>query len=221
MKNKKYFELSQLLLWCGVMAGPFYVFLAIFQMFIRPGFDPLRHDWSLLSNGALGWLQITNFILAGLLTIAAAIGIKKSLQSGRGKTWGPLLLGLYGLGLIGAGIFVADPMNGFPPEMSASTSVITTNGILHMVSGAIGFLGLIAACFVFAYRFNSSQQSTMSKFSLITGVFYFVAFIGIVMGSQQGGTIVTLVTLAFTAAVILGWTWISLLSYKLMQKSSQ
>ncbi len=208
---------TRLLLLCGAIAGPLYVVLGIFQMLIRPGFDPTRHDLSLMSNGELGWIQISNFIVTGLLTIAGAVGMRRALQSGRGRTWGPLLIGLYGLGLIGAGIFVADPINGFPPGAATGTPVITSNGILHLVTGAIGFLGLIAACFVFARRFRSLNQPGWANFSIATGVIFFAAFFGIAMGTQQGGAILTFVTLAFTFAVILGWSWISLLSVKLMK----
>ncbi len=210
-------NLTKLLLKCGIVAGPIYILTGILQILIRPGFNPTRHDLSLMSNGDLGWIQITNFIFTGLLTIAAAWGIKKLLQTGKGKTWGPLLIGLYGLGLIGAGVFVADPMNGFPPEMSSQTPVITTNGILHMVSGALGFLGLITACFVFAKRFTSQNLNKWATFSKATGFIYLLTFLGIVMGSQQGGALLTIVTLAFTVAVILGWTWISLVSYKFLK----
>ena len=208
---------TRLLLQCGAIAGPLYIVLGIIQILIRPGFDPTRHDLSLMSNGDLGWIQITNFIVTGLLTIAGAVGMRRALQSGRGRIWGPLLIGLYGLGLIGAGIFVADPINGFPPGTSTGTPVITSNGILHLVTGALGFLGLIAACFVFARRFRSLNESGWVNFSIATGVIFFAAFFGIAMGSQQGGAILTFVTLAFTVAVILGWSWISLLSIKLMK----
>jgi hypothetical membrane protein len=209
-----------MLLKYSMVAGPLYILIGILQMLIRPGFDPTQHDWSLLSNGSLGWIQIANFIVTGILTILGAVGMKKTLTSGKGKTWGPLLLGLYGLGLIGAGIFIADPMNGFPPEMASAKPIISTHGILHLVSGTVGFLGLIAGCIIFSRRFASLHEKSWSRFSLITGIIYLFAFIGIASGSQQGGAVLKIVTIAFTIAVILGWTWISLLSHKLMQKNS-
>jgi len=46
--------------------------------------------------------------------ILCAAGVRRALAGGRGATWGAGLLAAYGLGLVGAGIFVADPMNGFP-----------------------------------------------------------------------------------------------------------
>lgn len=169
-----------------------------------------------MSNGDLGWIQIANFVITGALTIAGAIGIRRALRGSLGGTWGPLLIGLYGLGLIGAGIFVADPMNGFPPGTPAGPSAISWHGILHLVSGAIGFLGLIAACFVFARRFAALGQSGWAAYSVATGVIFFTAFFGIATGSQQGGTTLVVVTVAFTIAVVLAWAWLTALTSRLM-----
>ncbi len=53
------------LLACGVVAGPLYLIVGLTQALTRPGFDITRHDLSLLSNGDLGWVQISNFVLSG------------------------------------------------------------------------------------------------------------------------------------------------------------
>lgn len=216
MKNTTLTNPARALLNCGMLAGPLYVVLGIFQMFIRPGFDWARDDLSLLSNGSLGWIQIANFLLTGLLVIAGATGVRQALHGQRAGAWGPLLLGLYGLGLIGAGIFVADPMNGFPPGTPAGAPVNpSAHGFMHILSGAIGFLGLIAACFVFARRYASLGQRGWAAFSIITGVVFFAGFFGIAMGSQQGGATLIIVTVTFTLAVLIAWTWMSLMMRQL------
>jgi hypothetical protein len=210
-------KLTRAMLICGVIAGPIYILLGIIQMLIRPGFDPTRHDLSLMSNGDLGWIQITNFVLTGLLTIAAAIGMWRVLHGGTGGTWGPILVAVYGFGLIGAGIFVADPALGFPPGTPANAHSISGHGLMHFVTGGIGFLALIAACFVFARRFRALKQNGWVVYSLTTGILFFAAFFGIAAGSQVGGTVLVFVTLAFTAAVVLAWSWISALSTHLLK----
>ena len=108
-------RLSNRLLACGVVAGPIYVVVGAVQMLIRDGFDPTRHALSLMSNGDLGWIQVANFLVTGVLVIACSVGMRRAMYPGRGGTWGPLLVGVYGLGLVGAGIFAADPALGFPP----------------------------------------------------------------------------------------------------------
>jgi hypothetical protein len=144
-------------------------------------------------------------ITTGLLTVAGAIGMRRALRDGRGGTWGPLLFGVYGLGLIGAGLFVADPAFGFPPGTPADANTVSWRGIMHTVTGDIGFLGLIAACFVIARRFGSVGEWGWVGFSAAIGVLYFAAFLGIAAGSQQGGVTLSFVNLPFTAAVVLGW----------------
>src|ERR1041385_4353426 len=101
-------RLTKALLTCGIVAGPLYIVLGLIQMAIRPGFDITRHSLSLLANGDLGWIQPLNFLVTGVLLLAGAAGLKRALQSGPGYKWAPRMFELYGLGLIGAGLFRAD-----------------------------------------------------------------------------------------------------------------
>ena len=197
-------RLTKTLLACAVIAGPFYLVVGLIQAFTRPGFDITRHDLSLLSNGFLGWIHITNLILTGLLVIAGAVGMRQALQGSRGGTWGPLLIGGYGLGLIGAGIFVADPALGFPVVTPADANAISGHGLLHFVCGGLGFLAFIAACFVFARRFAASGQKGWQVFSVVTGLIFLAGFFGIAAGSGNGWTL-----LGFWIAVVVAWAWLS------------
>src|SRR5215472_5024527 len=97
------------LLRCGFAAGPMYVTVGVAQMLTRDGFDIRRHALSVLSNGEFGWIQIGNFLVSGALVTAGAVGVRRLLRGQRAGTWGPLLLAMYGAGLVGAGIFRADP----------------------------------------------------------------------------------------------------------------
>ena len=92
----------------GIIAGPLYLVSGFTQAFTRPEFDITRHPFSILSSGPLGFIQISTFLLCGLLVVGAAVGLRRALRKGRGRTWAPSLLGLYRLGLIGAGIFRAE-----------------------------------------------------------------------------------------------------------------
>ena len=217
-KTSRDTKLTRVLLLCGVVAGPLYVIVGAIEMLTRPGFDPTRHDLSLMSNGDWGWIHISLLILTGLLTIAGAVGMRRVLRGGRGGTWGPLLLGIYGLGLIGAGFFTADPALGFPPGTPANAHAVSWHGLLHFICGGIGFLGLIAACFVFARRFAARRQRGWVAYCVATGVIYLVAFAGIAVGSNSVGVITTVVILAFSVAVVLGWAWVSAMAAKLLSE---
>jgi Protein of unknown function (DUF998) len=200
---------NRALLTSGALAGPVYLSLGLVQAFTRPGFDLTRHDLSLLSNGAFGWVQIGNFVLSGVLVVAGALGMRRTLRSGRGRTWGPILLAGYGLGLIGAGIFVADPAVGFPPGTPAAAASISWHGLMHFATGGTGFLALIAACGVFGRRFAALHQPAWVVYSVLTGAVFLAGFIGIAAGSGDSRTI-----LGFWVAVVLAWSWITALSVR-------
>lgn len=195
-------RVTRSLLGYGVLAGPFYVVVSLAQALTRDGFRLDQHGWSVLENGSLGWIQITNFILTGLMTIAAAVGLGRALTFGRGRRWAPALLAVYGAGLVGAGIFTADPAPGFPAG-TPDTITVSGHGMLHFVVGGVGFLGLVAACLVLGSRFASSGRTAWAWFSRVTGILFLGAFAGIASGSH-GPT-----TLAFVAAVVLAWTWLA------------
>jgi Protein of unknown function (DUF998) len=198
-------KVTRALLACGIVAGPLYVVLGLIQAFTREGFDIRRHPLSLLSNGDLGWIQISTFVVSGLLVVMYAIGIRRALHPGRGATWGPLLVGTYGVGLIAAGIFVADPALGFPPGATAGApGTISSHGLLHFVAGGVGFLSLIAGCFALARRFAALNQWGWAAFSVTTGAVFFAAFFGIASGSGK-----VWINLTFGAAVVLVWVWIA------------
>jgi hypothetical membrane protein len=198
-----------------MIAGPFYIFVGLIQALTRPGFDILRHDLSLLANGNLGWIQMTNLVLSGLLVIAFALGMRRVLRGSRGEIWGPLLVGVYGLGLIGAGCFTADPAFGFPPGTPADAHTISWHGLLHFIAAGIGFFALIAASVVMARRFASQGHQRWAAYSLIAGMLFFAAFIGIAMGSGKSWSVI-----GFWIGVVFIWAWISLLAARLRKESN-
>jgi hypothetical protein len=206
------------LLACGIAAGPLYILVGAIEMLTRPGFDPTRHDLSLMSNGDFGWVHISLLIVTGLLVVASSVGMCQALRDGPASLWGPRLIALYGLGLVGAGIFVADPAFGFPPGTPADAHAVSWHGLMHIVSGAVGFVGFIAACFVIARRFSSRHERGWAACSRVTGVVFAAAFLGIASGSQRGGAVTTVVILAFTAAVVLGWAWLSAMQRQLTKE---
>jgi len=66
-------RLTRALRACGVVDGPLFTVVVVVQMLTRDGFGPTRHPLSLLSLGGLGWIQIANFVAAGLLIVAAPL----------------------------------------------------------------------------------------------------------------------------------------------------
>ncbi|MBE1485737.1 DUF998 domain-containing protein [Plantactinospora soyae] len=209
-------RVSRALLGYGIVAGPTYVLVSLAQALTRDGFQLDRHAWSLLSNGALGWIQITNLVLAGLLTIALGIGLHRVLSPGPGATWAPRLIGTYGVSLVAAGAFRADPALGFPAGTPEVGAAVTWPGMLHFAAGGIGFACLIAACLVLARRFSSEGRRGWATFSRSTGVLFLAGFVAMAAGAGSAG-----INLAFTAVVVLAWAWMSAVAAHLYRRTTR
>jgi hypothetical protein len=142
------------LLAAGIAAGPVFIGVSLAHAFTRDGFDLRRHPLSLLSLGSAGWLQIATFVVAGLLVLAGAVGLRRSIPG-----TGPLFVGVFGVGLIVAGVFVTDAGAGFPAGAPAGAPPeITWHGWLHTVGFLLAFVGLAVGGVVFARRFAASRE---------------------------------------------------------------
>jgi len=203
-------RITKSLLGYGVIAGPIYVVVAATQAFTREGYDPTRHAVSQLSNGALGWIQIANFVVTGAMTIAAAVGVRRALGPGRQSAAASGLLGVYGAGVLAAGFFRADPSDGFPPGTPAGVGEVSWHGMAHFAVAGLGFACLVAACFVMGSWFARRSEASWAWFSRITGLVFGGGFLA--LSSGAGGAAAILV---FTAAVVLVWTWLAAVSVKL------
>jgi hypothetical protein len=203
------------LLGYGPLAGAVYLTSGVVQAVTRDGFDVSRHDLSLLANGPLGWIQITTLVVTGLMTVAAAVGVGRALRGGRRAGWGAGLLAGYGVALVAAGVFVADPMDGFPVGTPAGRPAETTaSGLLHMAAGGIGFACLVAATLVLAGRFAAESRPGWAWGSRVTGVLVLVGFLGVASGSTS-----SLPVLGLWIGVVTGWAWLAAVSVHLYRRT--
>ena len=198
------------LLACGVVAGPLYFAVGLGQAFTREGFDVGRHALSLLENGRLGWIQIGNFLVTGLLAVACAVGMRRALAGGPGGTWGPRLVAVYGAGLVCAGAFRADPADGFPPGTPAGQGEVSWHGVLHMASFGVGFLCLIAACFVVARGLAALGRRRAAAASRAAGA---VTLAGVAATFATAGSPAAVA--AVYLAVVVGWAWLAMVAARL------
>jgi hypothetical protein len=166
------------------------------------------HEWSLLADGPGGWVQVANFIGTGLMVTAAAVGYSRAMPTGAAARWAPRLLAVYGVALVGAGLFRADPMNGFPVGTPAGPPAHpSVHGLLHLATAGTGFLALVAATGLLAVRFRREGRSRHAAFTGATGAAFLVAFAGLAAGSAMPA-----LNVAFTAGIILTWIWLSITS---------
>lgn len=201
-------RVTRSLLGYGVIAGPVYLAAGLAEALTRNGFDITRDDLSLLANGPLGWIHITVLVVTGMMTVAGAVGLRRALGGAPGGTWGPRLIGIYGLGLVAAGVLVADPMNGFPNGTPPGpTAHVSWHGTGHLAAAGAGFLCLVAACFVVARWFTGQRRRGWAWYSRSTGVAFLAGFAATASGSDRPAAV-----LALWAAVILAWAWVSAVS---------
>jgi hypothetical protein len=158
------------LLGCGLVAGPLFIAASLTQAFSRKGFDLGRHPISLLSLGAPGWVQIANFVVCGIFYILGAAGLRQALRQSRGGTWGPLLIGGTGVGLIIAGVFTADPGAGFPPGAPSGAPTMSWHGLLHELGFLLTFVAAISASVVLAWRYAAQRRRGWMVAALMTPV---------------------------------------------------
>jgi hypothetical protein len=165
---------NTLLVKAGIVAGPLLMGVALIQAFTRDGFDPIRHPMSLLSLGDLGWIQIANFVISGLLLIGASVGLKHSMK-GPGSVWAPRMILLYGFALIVGGVFTADAGLGFPPGAPlGAPETISAHGMIHAFAPIIGFLAVIVFFGIVARRHFIARRHTLAWLTLAIAVVSFV-----------------------------------------------
>jgi len=212
------------LLICGSIAGPLFVIAFLVQGASRPDYDPLKHSISTLALGSFGWIQSLNFIVASLLTLAFAVGVRHVLWPEMRSIWGPVLIGLWAIGLIGAGIFVTDPTAGYPPGTPARIENPSVPGILHNLSAGLGFPALVAACLVFARWFAVRRERGWAFSSAVSGV---VLLISVVLARYafpralpHTEALGSLSGLLQRIAVVCGWGWLTALAIYLLMKRS-
>ncbi|WP_328423874.1 DUF998 domain-containing protein [Micromonospora sp. NBC_00389] len=151
----------------GAAAGPLFGVVAAAQVLTRDGFDLSRQPLSLLALGDLGWIQITNFVVTGLLALAGAVGLRRTLRGEPAGTWGPALVAVHGVGLIIGGVLVSDPSMGWPtgaPEGAPET--LSWHAVGHGVGAALAFGSLTIACLVFGRGWWRAGQRGWAAFSL-------------------------------------------------------
>jgi len=207
-------RVTKSLLGYGVLAGTVFEVSVLVQGLTRHGFRIAHDDASLLANGPLGWIQVATFLVAGAMTVAFAVGAQRALAGRAGGKWGPRLIGLYGAGLMAAGLLRADPAGGFGPGAPAGKAAhISWHGDGHLIAASIGFIALIAACFVIARYFSRQGRRGMATYSRITGVVFLAGFTGVTTGSNSSA-----IVLPFYAAVLAAFIWMAIVAVSLYRR---
>jgi Protein of unknown function (DUF998) len=164
------------LLYCGVLAGPIFVSTFTAHGATLPGYEARRHPVSSLALGPHGWIQRANFLVAGCLYGALAVGLWHS-GAGPAAASARLSFGAAAVGLLGAGTFTTDPVSGYPPGTpDALPGYSGTAAALHDLLSVPTFLGLPAAAAVYAPAFARNGRPGWAFYSRGTAALMLTAF---------------------------------------------
>jgi hypothetical protein len=140
----------------GIVAPVLFVLTFTVLGFFHEDYDALSMYVSALSLGRLGWIQVANFIVFGLLCGLFGVQAAAMFATGRASRAGPLLLWLSSVCFFLSGPFVMDSMG--TPRAAA-----TVHGTVHGILGAMAFVLMPVTCFVFYARFRKDHRWAFFK----------------------------------------------------------
>jgi hypothetical protein len=203
------------LLYAGAAGPLLFIVVFLIEGFTRPGYSQWRHYVSQLATGPGGWIQVINFLVCGSLVIVFALGLRLATRS----LAAPILLTLFGIALLVAGVFSTDPALGYPPD---APDVHTAHGMIHGLAGLVAFSTLPAAAFVMAAWFARHEpRREWLWYSLAVGLVMVATFIASTTFStlDATGALPNAPTGFFQRiAIIAGWTWISMVAVHLTRQ---
>ena len=205
----------------GVIGPLLFIVVFLIEGATRPGYSAWRNYVSDLALSDQGWEQIANFIVCGSLCVGFAVGLRRIWRTGRASVWGPVLIAVFGLGLVVAGVFVTDPGRGYPPGAPLKGTPQTLHGWVHGINALVVFNVLLVACFVLARRFAVEPDNRgWATYSRITGaLILLLEVLGTVSGTlAENGVLPSPTGLIQRAQIILGWGWIALTALRLLRQ---
>lgn len=197
---------DQLLLVCGVVAGPLFTVVYLLAGALRADYRPVRHPVSSLALGPAGWVQTGSFLLSGTLTLAFATGLWRD----GAHPAGAILVGLWAVGLVGAGAFRTDPVRGYPPGTPDQLSRYTRLGALHDGFSLGGFLALTLAGVVLGL----DGPPGWAAYSITSGVLFAAAMVVASAAFGSSPRLADVGGLVQRVAITIGWLWQTLLALR-------
>jgi hypothetical membrane protein len=150
--------------WAGIIGPSLFVAVFTLEGWLRPGYDPIKMYISELSLGSRGWIQITNFVVFGLLLFMFTRSIAAEFKSGKASRGGIILLTILSVCFLLSGPFVVDPAN-------TPRNLMSFHGTLHGIFGGIVFSLMPLICFIFLRRFKEDAKWRFLKWrTLVLGI---------------------------------------------------
>lgn len=176
----------------AVVAPALFIVVMIVLGLVTPGYNPLARYWSELSLGPLGPVMIANFIVLGLVELALAVALGRTITD-RASGWvAAVAVGVLGAAFVTAGVCVTDPA-------TLVGRAHTWHGVVHaFMAVVIFFLTTPIAGLSVAWRFR--KQHGFAAYSALTAV----ATPGLLVLTFVSGSLIGL-TEGIVIAVALAW----------------
>ena len=200
------------LILCGIIGPLFLIVSYVIQERLREGYNPIMVTISALAIGPEGWVQTFTFLVAGTLIIFFGYGLFKLRSDEKFSKLAPIFIIICGIGLIGAGLFVTDPINGFPPGVYVYGEGPSFYGIIHKIFAGFLFFGLPLACFAMDKYFRFKDDLKWRIYTLFTGISSLIVFLLTTLAILHYGGLELFAGLLERITIIIGCLWMILLS---------
>jgi len=128
-----------------------------------------------------------------------------------------VFVAIIGVGLVGAGVFATDPVNGYPPGASTAQ---TTTGSLHGLLSLLVFFGLPIACGIARYRFAKARRTGWAIYSGLTGTAFLVCFVLAGVGfSGENQALVQIGGLMQRVTIFIGFAWLAAIAVERLKRT--
>jgi Protein of unknown function (DUF998) len=172
------------------------------------------HPVSSLADGHAGWLQRTNFAVTGVLYLAGAAGLAHAPRRVVGSRATPLLIAAAGAGLIGSGVFVTDPVSGFPPDSNDGTGGPSREGAPHNLCALRIFAAIPVAGLMSGRSFAKRGDGAWARYSRASAVLMATTVALFSAAFGQTPRLVAWGGLLQRASLIAGFGWLTALSLR-------
>jgi hypothetical protein len=211
---------TKILLLGGIITGPFFTVAWLLGAIGRQDYNPMRHPISSLSIGEFGWIQSSVFLITSLLMLAFAVGVRDAFMDCGHARWTWVFLAAVGIGLLGAGLFVTDPMNGYPRGTPLVPTDFTVHGRLHRAFSALVFLGMPLAGFASVGWFTTQGKAAWATYSKASAWAFLGSFVATTIAFLGVGGLDQIAGLLQRVTLTVGWTWVMLLALEVRAVAS-
>jgi hypothetical protein len=208
-------QFRKLSAWAGILAPILFVGVFSVEGSLRKGYDPLKMYISALALGNRGWIQISNFIVLGLLLFIFTFGLSKEFRTGKASRGGVIAFYIISVLFFISGPFVMDPTGTPANQMSV-------HGLIHGLAGGIVFLLMPIIIFIFLRRFVSDNYwQSFRRWTLLLGIIEAIGVILFTYGSKipvEQNAYINLLGLFQRTALIPFMLWVLLFGIEILRK---